>query len=125
LKVHIENKERRTELAEIIPAIMHGTFPYSSSAHTPRRHAKTAFAKWLSTPGANINGEGGPAPMLSLEDELMLAKLRELSRPVQQAAQDSYARTAEITGEMQEIEDNQYELPLILTPSGKTVNRQI
>lgn len=61
----------------LISAITAGYFP---GARLPRR--KNDFSHWLSEPAVNSNSRALTAPMLSLEDEIMLARLRSVVRPV-------------------------------------------
>jgi hypothetical protein len=70
-------------VAEFIQSISAAIFPFPRNMRreTPRRE-KSEFSQWLTSKPANANDADAPAmPMLSMEDELMLAKLRELARP--------------------------------------------
>jgi hypothetical protein len=83
-------------VAEHIQSITAGSFPFP---HTMREKAKkrekSEFARWLANKPVNSNNdpEAPAAPMLSMEDELMLAKLRELARPFSPSR--TYAQIAE------------------------------
>ena len=118
-------------MAEFIPAVVHTGFPFprhfKEDAAKPKKR-KSEFQEWLGAKPVNANDEPADMPMLSMEDELMLAKLRELARPfVTDIAVNPYLKAAEAGAPQEQSagDEIQYELPLVLTPSGELINEQI
>lgn len=115
-------------MADFIPAVVHTSFPFPhefKEGAPKKKKAKSEFQEWLGAKPVNGNDEPADMPMLSMEDELMLAKLRELARPFSpELAVNPYANAAE-PQENAMIDEAQYELPLILTPSGELHDEQI
>ncbi len=74
-------------MAEYIQSITAGSFPFPRTMREPtKKREKSEFGRWLANKPVNSNtnmsdAEAPTMPMLSMEDELMLAKLRELARP--------------------------------------------
>ncbi len=72
-------------MSDLIQSIAPGNFPFARPSRrdvNERKRDKSEFARWLANKSVNSNNAEAPAmPMLSMEDELMLAKLRELARP--------------------------------------------
>ncbi len=87
-------------MAELIQAISPGIFPY-----TRRPREKSNFARWLGTAPVNNDAEA-IRPMLSLEDEIMLSRLRE--RPQMETMQRAYTQAAEISAGVPVVDENQY-----------------
>ena len=122
-------------MAEFIPAVVHTGFPFprhfKEDAAKPKKR-KSEFQEWLGAKPVNANDEPADMPMLSMEDELMLAKLRELARPQtldasSDIAVNPYLKAAEAGAPQEQSagDEIQYELPLVLTPSGELINEQI
>jgi hypothetical protein len=104
-------------ISELVSAISPGVFPH---AKRPRAK-KSEFAKWLRVDNANANEAPDGRPMLSLQDELLLARLRDLALPEMAGTTNPYAKIAGADKTVNE--DGQYFLPF--GQSGDMLDREV
>jgi hypothetical protein len=109
--------QERTKMAELIQSVTGSNFPFPRPMRrdmASRKREKSEFERWLSNKPVNANNPymGDEPPLLSLEDELMLAKLREIARPFAPTIAYENAALREGMGEDND-ENGQYTLPFI------------
>ncbi len=104
-------------MSDLIQSITGSGFPFPQTLRRENKPAekkrdKSEFERWLANKPVNGNDIDAPFLLvLSLEDELMLAKLREIARPFPPA--NAYAGAAAPGVPMDE--DGQYALPFMVS----------